>query len=194
MDTATVSLTYVPMMTSLVLSRKTGHEVNISDRIMAFIQRLYNPTIRFALQHRRLVVGGAVAVLAGSLWIFSTLGGEFIPTLDEGDFAVETRLLTGSSLGASIETTQKAARVLLDHFPEVENVMGKIGSAEIPTDPMPMEASDLMVVLKDHSEWTSAATRDELAEKMSAKLEEHIPGVSFGFQQPIQMQIGRVHV
>jgi len=187
-----LSLTYVPMMTALVLSRKTGHTENISDRIMGFFQRIYDPTIRFALMQRKLVVGAAVAVLALSVWIFSTLGGEFIPTLDEGDFAVETRLLTGSSLGASIEATQKAARVLLDHFPEVENVMGKIGSAEIPTDPMPMEASDLMVVLKDHSEWTSASTRDELAEKMSAKLAEHIPGVSFGFQQPIQMRFNEL--
>jgi len=187
-----LSLTYVPMISAVVLTRKTGHTDNISDRIVRAIQRGYRPTVEYALHHRGLVVGAAVAVLAGSLWVFSTLGGEFIPTLDEGDFAVETRLLTGSALSESTETTQKCARILLDNFPEVIEVMGKIGTSEVPTDPMPMEAMDLMVILKDQDEWTSASTRDELAEKMSALLTAKMPGVSFGFQQPIQMRFNEL--
>ena len=187
-----LSLTYVPMISALMLSKKTGHEKGIADKLMDGLLKIYKPTIHLALQHRMKVLVIAAAALVGSLWLFTTLGGEFIPTLDEGDFAVETRLLTGSALKGSVEATQKAARVLLDHFPEVENVMGKTGTSEIPTDPMPMEASDLMVVLKDQSEWTSAKTRDELAEKMSEKLIEKVPGVSFGFQQPIQMRFNEL--
>ena len=97
----------------------------------------------------------------------SFLGGEFIPALEEGDFAVDTRVLTGSNLNTTIASTQKAAKILKDRFPEVEKVVTKIGSGEVPTDPMPMEASDMMVILKDKSEWTSASTFNELSEKMS---------------------------
>ncbi len=187
-----LSLTYVPMVSSLVLSKKTGHKKNISDRIIQFFHRLYKPTILFALKKRALVVSSSVVVLIASIFIFLQLGGEFIPTLDEGDFAVETRLLTGSSLTQMIETTQKSSRVLLDNFPEVNEVIGKIGTSEIPTDPMPIEASDLIIVLKDKDEWTSASSRDELADKMSKKLEEEMPGVLYGFQQPIQMRFNEL--
>jgi cobalt-zinc-cadmium resistance protein CzcA len=187
-----LSLTYVPMVSSLVLSKKTGHKKNISDRIIQFFHRLYKPTILFALKKRALVVSSSVVVLIASIFIFLQLGGEFIPTLDEGDFAVETRLLTGSSLTQMIETTQKSSRVLLDNFPEVKEVIGKIGTSEIPTDPMPIEASDLIIVLKDKEEWTSASSRDELADKMSKKLEEEMPGVLYGFQQPIQMRFNEL--
>jgi heavy metal efflux system protein len=187
-----LSLTYVPMVSSLFLSKKTNHKKNISDRLIAFFHRSYQPVIQFALRRRLIIVISSVVFFLASLFIFLQLGGEFIPTLDEGDFAVETRLLTGSSLTQMIETTQKSSRVLLDHFPEVKEVIGKIGTSEIPTDPMPIEASDLIIVLKDKSEWTSAETRDELAEKMSKKLEEKMPGVLYGFQQPIQMRFNEL--
>ncbi|MCA6379770.1 MAG: efflux RND transporter permease subunit [Cytophagales bacterium] len=187
-----LSLTYVPMVSSLFLSKKTGHKKNISDRIIQFFHQLYKPTIVFALKKRAMVVSGSVVFLIASMFIFLQLGGEFIPTLDEGDFAVETRLLTGSSLSQMIETTQKSSRILLDNFPEVKEVIGKIGTSEIPTDPMPIEASDLIIVLKDKDEWSSASSRDELADKMSKKLEEEMPGVLYGFQQPIQMRFNEL--
>ena len=187
-----LSLTYVPMVSSLFLSKKTGHKKNISDRIILFFHQLYKPTIVFALKKRAMVVSGSVVFLIASIFIFLQLGGEFIPTLDEGDFAVETRLLTGSSLSQMIETTQKSSRILLDNFPEVKEVIGKIGTSEIPTDPMPIEASDLIIVLKDKDEWSSASSRDELADKMSKKLEEEMPGVLYGFQQPIQMRFNEL--
>jgi cobalt-zinc-cadmium resistance protein CzcA len=187
-----LSITYVPMVSSLFLSKTTGHKKNVSDKIIAFFHRIYTPAISFALKKRMLIVIVAIFFFVGSLILFLRMGGEFIPSLDEGDFAVQTRLITGSSLTQSIETTQKSSRVLLDNFPEVIRVVGKIGTSEIPTDPMPFEESDLIVVLKDRSEWTSAKTRDELAEKMSSKLQEELPGVAYGFQQPIQMRFNEL--
>lgn len=185
-----LSLTYVPMMSALVLSRKTTYKKNISDKLMSFFQALYNPVIELALKRKLAVIIVAAVLLISSFVVFINMGGEFIPTLDEGDFAVETRVMTGSSLLQTVEATTKAQKILLK-FPEVLQVVGKIGSGEIPTDPMPVEAADLMIILKDKDQWTTAKTRDELAEKMSEALEV-VPGVSFGFQQPIQMRFNEL--
>lgn len=187
-----LSLTYVPMMSALFLNKTIDNKRNISDKIMSFFQRAYTPMLNFALRARLVVVGVAIGLFAICLIIFSYLGAEFIPTLEEGDFAVETRVLTGSSLSQTVEAATRAAKVLKANFPEVKEVIGKIGSSEIPTDPMPVEACDLMIILKDKGEWTSASTRDELAGKMQAKLEQYIPGVTFGFQQPIQMRFNEL--
>ncbi|KAA9353028.1 CusA/CzcA family heavy metal efflux RND transporter [Larkinella humicola] len=186
-----LSLTYVPMMSALVLSKTVSTKRTISDRMMDVFQRLYEPVIQAVMQRKALVLSVAVLLLAGAGWLFTTLGGEFIPTLDEGDFAVETRVLTGSSLSQTVDKTTQAERVLLQKFPEVKEVISKIGAGEIPTDPMPIEAADMMVILKPRSEWTSASNREELAEKMTEALEA-IPGVTFGFQQPIQMRFNEL--
>jgi cobalt-zinc-cadmium resistance protein CzcA len=186
-----LSLTYVPMMSALCLSKKTTHKRSISDRMMDFFQRKYRPLINVAIHHRLVVVIIAIGLFIGSLFVFSGLGGEFIPQLDEGDFAVETRVLTGSSIDQIIDASTKAQKIMLQKFPEVKQVVNKVGSGEIPTDPMPIEASDMMVILKDKSEWTSAKTREELAEKMQKELSV-IPGVTFGFQQPIQMRFNEL--
>lgn len=187
-----LSLTYVPMISSVVLSKSTGHKENFSDKIMAMLYRYYKPSIQLALQYRKLVIGSSLVVLIGSMFVFTRLGGEFLPELDEGDFAVETRLLTGTSLSETISATLKGETVLLQNFPEVKKVIGKIGSSEIPTDPMPMEAADMMVILKEKDEWVSASTKIELIEKMQAKLSEEVPGVFFGFQHPIQMRFNEL--
>lgn len=187
-----LSVTYVPMISSVLLSKKAGPTRTVSDRIIAAIHNVYTPVIQFALRRRIIVVGSAFTALVISVILFLTLGGEFIPQLDEGDFAIETRILTGSSLSKSTDVSQKSARLLLDHFPEVERVVSKIGTSEIPIDPMPTEVIDLIVVLKERSEWTSASTRDELAQKMSSRLKEAMPGVSYGFQQPIQMRFNEL--
>lgn len=186
-----LSLTYVPMISALFLSKNVSNKRTFSDKLMDFFQRLYSPAIKFALKRKALVITGSVIALTGALILFINMGGEFIPSLDEGDFSVETRVLTGSSLSHTIEMSQKAAGILKEKFPEVKEVIGKIGSSEIPTDPMPIEACDMIVVLKDRDEWTSAKTRDELAEKMAKELEA-IPGVSFGFLQPIQMRFNEL--
>lgn len=192
MGALVLSLTYVPMISSLLLSKNTAHKKNISDRFIDKIHKVYKPIIEFALHRRVLILTSSLIALVLSGILFFTLGGEFIPTLDEGDFAVDTRVITGSSLSESVEATQKSARVLLDNFPEVKEVVSKTGTSEIPTDPMSIEASDMMVILKDQREWTSAKTRDELAEKMTEKLHQLVPGVSYGFQQPIQMRFNEL--
>jgi cobalt-zinc-cadmium resistance protein CzcA len=186
-----LSLTYVPMMSALFLSKNTTHKLNISDRFMHWMEGLYEKTLLKALNFKKTLLLASVGFLVIAALVLSSLGGEFIPKLEEGDFAVDTRVLTGSNLKTSVQATTKASEVLLKNFPEVEKVVAKIGSGEIPTDPMPIEAADLMVILKDKSEWTSAKTFDELAEKMSKKLSA-IPGISVGFQYPVQMRFNEL--
>jgi len=186
-----LSLTYVPMMSALFLSKNTKHKPNISDKIMAFFNRIYSPLIKKAMNFRIGVLLITLGLFIVSFFVFLNMGGEFIPTLEEGDFAVETRVMTGSSLNSTIAATTKAEKIILENFPEVEQVVSKIGSGEIPTDPMPIEAADLMIILKDKDDWTSASSREELADKMSEALEV-IPGVTFGFQQPIQMRFNEL--
>jgi len=186
-----LSLTYVPMMSALFLSKKTNHKKNFSDKMMEFIEIKYQFMLELLLNKKKWVIGISLGLMVVSFFILSHMGGEFIPKLEEGDFAVETRILTGSNLSMSIDVSKKASKILMRNFPEVERVVSKIGSGEIPTDPMPIEAQDLMIILKDKSQWTSADNFDELAEKMSAKLSE-IPGVSFGFQFPVQMRFNEL--
>jgi len=187
-----LSVTYVPVVSSIFLSRNASAKEDISDKIVRRAKNLYEPVIRLAVSNPWRVVASAIAAFVISVFLFTTLGGEFLPELDEGDFAVETRLLTGSSLSQTVDATLRGQQVLLKHFPEVRSVIGKIGSSEIPTDPMPLEAADLMVIMKPKDEWVSAETKDELIEKMQARLSEEVPGVSFGFQHPIQMRFNEL--
>lgn len=187
-----LSLTYVPMISSLLLSKKISTKETFADKIMNFFHRIYTPVIKAALKKRLLVVSSAVLLLIISIVIFLRMGGEFIPTLEEGDFAVETRLLTGSSLSQTIDKVDQASKLLMKKFPEVKGVIGKVGAAEIPTDPMPMEACDLTILLKDKKEWVSANNREELANKMAETLETAIPGISFGFSQPVQLRMNEL--
>jgi cobalt-zinc-cadmium resistance protein CzcA len=185
-----LSTTYVPMMSSLLL--KPGLRTwSIADRIMDIIARLYYPVQRLSLRRAPLLIASTLTAFAVAIGMFLFMGGEFIPQLDEGDFAVEMRLATGQSLSASIDRAQRAAEILEQRFPEVERVIGKIGTSEIPLDPMPMESGDLIIVLKDKHEWTSAHSREELATKMQQALAD-IPGVEFSFQQPIQMRFNEL--
>lgn len=186
-----LSLTYIPMMSALVLSKKIKAEKTWSDRMMQHAERLYQGMLSATLTFPKTVIAIVVALFFFSLFILSRLGGEFIPSLEEGDFAVDTRVLTGSSLTTTIEYTQKAAHILKSRFPEVKQVVTKIGSGEVPTDPMPMEASDVMVILKDKKEWTTAKTFDDLADTMSAALKD-VPGITASFQYPVQMRFNEL--
>ncbi len=186
-----LSLTYVPMMTALVLSKKVSHKKTVSDRMMGFLERIYQRYLIRILQFPKTLIGSVLILFSVALLLLNSMGGEFIPALEEGDFAVETRVLTGSNLNTTIASTQKAAGILKNRFPEVIKVVTKIGSGEIPTDPMPMEAADMMVILKDRSEWTSATSFDELAEKMTAAVAE-VPGITVSFQYPVQMRFNEL--
>lgn len=186
-----LSLTYVPMMSALFLSKETGHKKNISDRIINFCYRFYRPMLDAAMQMKTTVIGIALLFFVLSLFVFNKLGGEFIPTLEEGDIATHVMLPPGSSLAQEIDATTNAEKILKEQFPEVLQVVSKIGSAEIPTDPMPMEVADAMVMMKDKSEWTSANTKEKMMEKMEHALED-LPGVTTEFTQPIQMRFNEL--
>lgn len=186
-----LSLTYVPMMSSLILNKKLSHKPNISDRIMDWLTNIHQKLLGKALKIPKLILGTVVVLFAIALFILFRLGGEFIPSLEEGDFAVDTRVLPGSNLHTTIDYTQKASKLLLEKYPEVEKVVTKIGSGEVPTDPMPLEASDMMVIMKPKKEWKSAKTFPEMAEKMSKTLED-IPGITAGFQYPVQMRFNEL--
>ena len=186
-----LSLTYIPMMSALFLSKKTKHRPNLSDKLINRIDGLYQLLLLKALRVPKRILTVVIILFVGAIITLTSLGGEFIPALEEGDFAVETRMLTGSSLNTTIENTQKAAHILKTRFPEVEKVVTKIGSGEVPTDPMPMEASDLMVILKDKKDWVSATTFDDLAAKMTLALRE-VPGITASFQFPVQMRFNEL--
>lgn len=186
-----LSLTYVPMMTSLVLSKTIDRKRNFSDKIIEKLNGLYQPILEKALEIKGLIIAFSVGMLAIALLVFSNLGGEFIPNLDEGDIATHLIIASGSSLSQEIEMTTKAEKLLKAQFPEIKMIVSKIGSAEIPTDPMPMEAADMMIILKDKSEWTSATTKEELQQKMEKVLDD-LPGVTTEFSQPIQMRFNEL--
>ncbi|WP_370896061.1 CusA/CzcA family heavy metal efflux RND transporter [Chryseobacterium gossypii] len=185
-----LSLTYIPMMSALFLSKKISHEETFSDKMMHRLQEIYRPLLEKALKIKYWLVGGTLALFAVSVLIFSRMGGEFIPQLQEGDYAFHCILPQGSSLSQSIETSMQASR-LIKQFDEVKMVVGKTGAAEVPTDPMPPEATDLIVVLKPQSEWKTKKTYNELADEISEKLET-IPGVFFEKNQPIQMRFNEL--
>lgn len=188
---AVLSLTYVPMASALFLSKKTEHKHNLSDKIMEKLHKRFDRVILFALKNKLLVSTTAVLLFCLSLFIFTRLGGEFIPQLEEGDLAAGVMTLQGGSLLHTIETVEKANKILLTNFPEIKHAVCKIGSGEIPTDPTPMETGDYIITLKDKRDWTSAKSREEMVSKMEEKL---IPlaGVKFEFQQPIQMRFNEL--
>ena len=182
-----LSLTYVPMASSVFLSRKIHTGETFSDRMIRRLHSLYAPALRWSLAQYKNVVTAAVALFCVSAVAFKFLGGEFIPSLEEGDFAVEMSMAQGTSLSQMVETCGKAEKLLKANFPEVKQVVSRIGSAEKPTDPMPVERADIMVALKPKAEWTSARTTPELMEKMEETL-ALIPGLEAEISQPIQMR------
>ena len=186
-----LSLTYVPMMASVFLKREISLKPTFADRFFAWLARIYNKVLHFCMCRVWQTLGVAFALLAASLLLFTRLGAEFIPTLDEGDFAMQMTLPAGSSLSKSIEISLKAEKVLKEKFPEIKHVVAKIGTAEVPTDPMSVEDADVMIVMKPFKEWTSASSRAEMVEKMKAALES-VEGAEFNFSQPIQLRFNEL--
>lgn len=182
-----LSLTYVPMASSVFLSRKTKHKLNFSDRMMAKLHKFYEPILKFCLQKAKFLIATMLILFGGSLFLFSRLGGEFIPTLEEGDLAAEFSMAQGTSLSQMVKATTMAEKILKAKFPEVKQVVTRVGSAEIPTDPMPIERGDMMISLYPKNEWKTAETQDELAQKMKEAMSV-IPGVDIEMSQPIQMR------
>ena len=182
-----LSLTYVPMASALFLSKKISTARNIAHRMVDKLHRIYEPVLTWAVSHNRELIVGAICAFVVSVAAFQKLGGEFIPSLEEGDFAAELSMAQGTSLSQMTEATTLGEKLLREKFPEVKQIVTRIGSAEIPTDPMPVERADMMISLKPKTEWTSAKTKDDLMEMMTETLET-VPGLDVEMSQPIQMR------
>ncbi len=182
--------TYVPVMASLFIRPSDPNKRTISRRLVSFMERKYEPSIKWALKRKKIVLGSALTLLIFAGFLFGRMGGEFVPTLDEGDFVIQPVLKTGTSLSQTIEATTKMEQIL-NQFPEVDQVVSRIGAAEVPTDPMSMEESDVIIKLKPKSEWVSAESKDELADKFKEAL-SIIPGIDYEFTQPIEMRFNEL--
>ncbi|WP_407489605.1 efflux RND transporter permease subunit [Elizabethkingia anophelis] len=187
-----LSLTYIPMMSSVFLSRKIQTKPTFSNRMIEKLVAFYDRSLAKVLKSSKIVMTVVFLLFALAVFILSKLGGEFIPSLPEGDFAVETRILPGSSLKTSTEVVLKSQQVLMSKFPEIKKIVGKTGSSEIPTDPMPLDASDMMIILKDRKEWTSADNYNDLADKMQKELQKNMVGVTYSFQYPVAMRFNEL--
>jgi cobalt-zinc-cadmium resistance protein CzcA len=183
--------TYVPVASALFLKPSKPSKRNISERLMNFITSMYIPSIELAMKFKKSVLGASLILLLFSVFIYTTMGGEFVPTLDEGDFVIQPVLRTGTSLSSTIAITTRIEKILLENFPEVDQVVSRIGAAEVPTDPMSMEESDVIIKLKPKKEWVSAKSKDELAEKFIEAL-SIIPGIEYEFTQPIEMRFNEL--
>ncbi len=184
--------TYVPVVASLFLKPNEENPNSFSHKLIQKFNSWYLPIITWALANTKKVLYGALGLLIFSIVLFTTMGGEFIPTLDEGDFVIQPVLKTGTSLTKTIATTTKIEKIILKNFPEVTQVVSRIGAAEVPTDPMSMEESDIIVKLKPKSEWVSAESKDELADKIKSALEAQIPNMEIEFTQPIEMRFNEL--
>lgn len=187
-----LSLTYVPMMASLFLKHHIVTKPTFADKFFEALNKLYVRALSFCLRFKWQTVASAFVALVISLFLFTRLGAEFIPTLDEGDFAMQMTLPAGSSLSESIEVSNEAEKLLMDKLPEIKHVVAKIGTAEVPTDPMAVEDADVMIVMKPFKEWTSAASRAEMVEKMKEALEPLSDRAEFNFSQPIQLRFNEL--
>jgi cobalt-zinc-cadmium resistance protein CzcA len=186
-----LSLTYVPVMSSLFLKKEIKKQSGFSYRFIEFLKNIYRPVLGAALRHRALTLAVGILSFVFAVFVFSRMGAEFIPTLDEGDIAMQQTIKPGSSLKESIHTSTEAERILLENFPEIEHVVSKIGTAEVPTDPMAIEDADIMIILKDRKDWVSADNREELIGLMKEKLKP-MSWASFEFTQPIQLRFNEL--
>jgi heavy metal efflux system protein len=183
-----LSLTYVPAALSFILRGKVSET---ESPVIRLAKKWYRPAFSFVQGKRRAAVIAAVALVAVSGAIFPFLGSEFIPRLDEGSLAIQIARLPSVSLTHSVNIATEAEKILMK-FPEVTTVVSKTGRAEVATDPMSVDLSDLYVGLKPPGEWKSAKTREELVEKMSKALEEGVPEAVFSFSQPIELRVAEL--
>lgn len=181
------SITYVPAMCSLLMKKKG--KIRHSP-IIAFLHKYYRPLLERALSHRYAIAGTTIALLAASVFVFTRLGGEFIPRLDEGDISMSIIRLPSVSLTESQKLTDRVEREIMK-FPEVRTVVTSTGRAEISTDPMGVEVGDAFVMLKPRDEWETGRTKAELIEAMSEKMEK-VAGVGVAFLQPIEMRVNEL--
>lgn len=187
-----LSLTYVPALSALAFKGQKAHGKTWADRIMEKLESIYLPTLKGALRARQAVVIFALSLLLVAGWLFNRMGGEFIPQLDEGDYAIEVRMLPGSSLPAMIASAKRVAEAIQTHFPdEVRLCTGKIGTSEVPMDPMSIEEMDMMLSMYPREHWKRVKTRTEFEQELQEVL-DGVPGVFTSIQQPISMRFNEL--
>ena len=184
-------LTYVPMISALFLRAPKNDKLSYGDKFVHWVEDRYQPLLEKSLKKGKLILGVSIALLVATVFVFTKMGGEFIPQLDEGDIAFHAILKPGSSLTETIETTTKIEQIVKAKFPEVKTIVSRIGVADVPTDPMPMDIADVFAILKDPSEWTSASSKEELVKKIKKEV-SLVPGVNFEFTQPIEMRFNEL--
>ncbi len=180
-----LALTLVPVLSLLMFRRRVPHG---EPRLVTGLTRVYRPVLDTVLRHPRSAGLGAAAVFASSLLLVPTMGAEFLPKLNEGAIAIQAWRLPSVALSESVKSTTLVEEALLE-FPEVVTVVSRTGQAEIPTDPMGIETSDIYAILTDEREWTTAETKDGLIEAIHASLEERVPGNIFSYSQPIELRM-----
>ena len=183
-----LSLTYIPAAMTFLLRVRVAETESV---VVRYAKKLYRPALATMTGNRRPALVAAVALLAGAGAIFPFLGSEFIPRLDEGSLAVQTQQLPSVSLSQSIRTVTEVEKALKT-FPEVTKVVSKTGRAEVATDPMSVDFSDIYIELKPPSEWKTAHTKEGLVEKMSEALEKKAPNAAFSFSQPIELRVSEL--
>lgn len=186
-----LGMTWLPVASSIFLKPEKKKKRNLSDRIMKIAHNSYFPVINWSYNHKKIVLGAAVLSLVFTVLIFTRIGGEFVPTLDEGDFVIQPILKTGTSLTKTVELTTQMENILIDKFPEVDQIVSRIGAAEVPTDPMSMEEIDMIIKLKPRKTWINAKYKDELSDKFKEAL-SIIPGIEYEFTQPIEMRFNEL--
>ncbi len=184
-----MSFTVIPAMIATFMTRP------MKDRdplIVRWAQDLYRPAIAWAIKHRTVVlVTSAVALLAGIV-VFTKLGSEFVPRLSEGGIVINTIRLAGVSVGQSVDDNSRMERLLLDKFPdEIDHIWSRAGSAELATDPMGLELTDIFLTLRPRSEWKRAKNQDEMVSLLDAELSD-LPGMNRVFTQPIEMRVNEM--
>lgn len=184
-------LTWLPVISALVLKPVKSKKKNLAGWIMDMAYRSYCPVIKWSFNHKRIILGMAVASLIFTGYLFTRMGGEFVPTLDEGDFVIQPVLKTGTSLSKTIELTTRMEQILIEEFSEVDQIVCRIGAAEVPTDPMSMEEIDMIIKLNPKKEWVNAKSKEELADKFKKAL-SIIPGIEYEFTQPIEMRFNEL--
>ena len=184
-------LTYVPMISALFMSKKPSQKEMWGDKFINWLSRKYEPILLKALKRKTVILSISVIMLIAAVFTFSNMGGEFIPKLDEGDIAMQALLKPGSSLEETEKVSTLIEKTILENFPEVTEMVSRIGVAELPTDPMPMDIADMFLMLKPNDEWVSASNKEELIEKIKDKL-AFIPGVNYEFSQPLELRFNEL--
>jgi len=188
-----LALTIVPVLCSFFMTKKVSEEDNF---LIRFAKNVYKPVLNFSLRMRWLMSLIAIGIFAFSMFVFSRLGAEFIPQLDEGSLAAQMVRTTSIGLAPSIEMQKAAEKLILEKFPEITHTFARVGTSEVATDPMGVNIGDSYILMKPPEEWRKidgrTVTKDELTNLMAKELSTHFPGQSYLFSQPIELRFNEL--